>query len=215
MFTTLSTVNSRRLFSKIISEASEYKGCTFYYSRLLSSKKNNLKFINRFKKRAEIPVIEHDSPIVFKYKMTILANTVMRRPYKNVGIYDKEGKLPFLLPFISKNSGVIYIFTENTAAYTNIEDEILRDYGTPLLISRRASPITECDIIFAAQLPNILNNNNVFTVKDVEHFTFELPFPSPDYACKFSIAAGLFYYGGCREFGKLTFKEEVTKPPRL
>lgn len=215
MFTTLTLVKSRRFYRKVISEVCEYKDFTYYSSRLFSNRKNNSKFIKRFEKRAEIPVIEPNSPIVFKYKMIVLANTVMLRTYKNVGIYDKEGVLSFLLPFISKNSGVISIFTENADAYTNMEDELFALYGTPMLISDKISQLSECNIIFALELPNALKNNNIFTIADTENREFELPFPYPDYACKFSIAAGLFYYGGYREFGKLAFKEEVTKPPRL
>lgn len=207
MFTTLTLINSRRLFPKIVSEVCEYKGFTYYSSKLLSHRENNQKFINKFKKRSGIPVIETDSPLVFKYKMILLTNTVMLLPYKNVGVCDKDGSLAFLLPFMSQNSGVISIFTENAAAYSDITNEILSVYGTPTIISEKISNILKCDVVFAVKPPkSISKNNNVFTLKSTEGREPLLPFSLPDYADTLSVAAGLFYYGGFREFGKLTFK---------
>ena len=208
MFTTLTIKKSRRFFRKISSEICEYKGFTYYSSTLLSKKKNNQKYISRFKKRVGIPIIEENDDIVLRYKMIVLANSVMSRPYKKVGIYDTEGYLPFLVPFISKNCGVISVFTKNAAVYSDIENEIGVLYGTPIIINDNISDILRCDISFALTPPVALGNSNIFTLNDTEKKELSLPLPLPE-------AAGLFYYGGFSEFGKLTFKEAAITPPRL
>ncbi len=212
MFTTLDIINQSRISHKFISEKLEYKGFCYYATRLYSKRKNNKKIIEKFSKRAEIDIIDDKSPMVFNYKMLLLANSVLKQPRKNIGIYDTEGRLAFLLPYISEKCGSISVFTENTAAYSRLQNEILNIYGTPVIICNKLSPVFNGDIIFAAKVPPHLKADNVFSPNSTQNKTVLPPFSIPDYCNPFCVTAGLFFYGRFKELGKLTFKEGIKAP---
>lgn len=207
MFTTLTVINRKRFPHKFISERLEYKGLSYYATRLYCGRKDNRKIIEKFSCRAGIPVIDEKSPVVLKYKMLLLTNSVLEHSRRSIGIFDAEGGLTFLLPYISEKCGSISVFTENTAAYLGLQNEILNNYGTPVVMCEKASAVLGCDIIFAAKLPPRLKANNVFTLKNTENKDILLPFLIPDYCDPFCVAAGLYFYGKFKELGELAFRE--------
>ncbi len=214
MFTTLSIVNEKgRKFGikkarQYISKELHYKNYTFYSTLLLTRRKNNQKSISRFYKRADMPIITEDCPAFLQYKFITRANTVMQnRNYKSIGIYDTNGTLVFLLPFLSKKSGIICIFTNNPDAYTNACYEIYRDFGTPTLITDRLSRILNTEIIFSAENIPIKPKCEIITPDTSAEIYIPDTLYLPEDCDPFLACAGLYFYGGFKEFGRLKQKE--------
>ena len=208
MFTTLTLINKRSQ-KRFLSEENVYKNYTFFTTRLFSKKSNNKKRLRKFESRAGMPVVCEQSEIVCRYKFITLVNSVtVDTGFKKIGISDKSGELFFILPFLSEKCGVISIFTESPDAYSDICDEIYRDFGTPTIILNTKKDILGSDIVFSADGEITGALCPVFTAENTKNTTIDLPFSYPDYCNPFIIAAGLFYYGGFHEFGKLKLKQK-------
>lgn len=213
MFTTLSIIDAKQENVKFkhkrqyLSEKFCYKNYTYYTTNLYTNKKNNQKSLNRFRKRAEMPIITDNCRLSERYKFITLANTVFsERSYRSIGIYDRTGKLPFLLPFLSQKSGFICIFTNNADAYTIPCRKIYYEYGTPSLITDRLSNISDSEIIFSTERPPV-NTQCRFIIPENNTDIYVPDTLRINQNCNpFLVCAGLFHYGGFKEFGKVKLK---------
>ncbi len=214
MFTTLSIIDTKQKTVKFkhkrqyVSEEFRYKNYTFYDTRLYTGQRDNQKSLNRFRKRAAMPVITDNCLLSERYKFITLANTVFsQRSYRSIGVYDKNGKLPFLLPFLSEKSGFICIFTNNADAYTIPCYEIYHSYGTPTLVTDRLSGIIDSEIIFSTEKMPVETDCKLI----IPHGNTDICVPDAlwlnENCNPFLVCTGLFYYGGFKEFGKVKLKE--------
>ncbi len=203
MFTTLTVINARAR-RRFLSEENMYRGYAFYTTRLFSKKKDNRKRLSKFEARAAMPVLSENSEIVCRYRFITLVNALLEKGcFKKIGIADKDGFLPFLLPFLSEKCGVISVFTEKSENYISVCDEIYGDFGTPTIVLNTKRDILSSDIIFSADGEIEGAHCKVYSAENTQNATLTLPLDCPDYCSPFIIAAGLYFYGGFHEFSRL------------
>ena len=214
MFTTLSVINAKEKRIKIkgarrfISNELQYKNYTFYTTNLFTKREENKKSINRFYKRADMPVVTKGCEILEKYKFITLANTVLsRRNIKSIGIIDETGKIPFLLPFLSQKCGIISIFTNNPDAYINKCEQTYFDFGTPTYITDKLGGVLNADMIFSASHIRKPFDKEIITPTDNTDIFLPHNLNLPEDCNPFLVCAGLYFYGGFKEFGKIKLKE--------
>lgn len=207
MFTTLTVINERNR-KRFLSEESSYKDYTFYTTRLFSKKSDNQKRIRKFASRAAMPIITDNCAIIKQYEFITLANTVLSDYHpKSIGIYDTAGVLPFLLPFLSEKSGIICIFTNNPDAYTKTCEQIYRLSGTPTCVTDKLGGIFTTDLIFSAENMPIEPECRVIRPENKTDICLPDTLNLPEHCNPFLVCAGLFFYGGFREFGRIKLKE--------
>lgn len=214
MFTTLSIVDAKKknikMFRKrkYISQKLTYKGYTFYYTQLFTKRKDNKKSISRFKKRADMPVITDNCGQVLQYEFIVLANTLLsKKHYKSIGIYDKDGLLAFLLPFLAEKCGFICVFTNEPDAYSDAVSEIYLDFGTPVLINDKIKGLLQTEIIFSNKYIPINKTAKVIVPDGKTDICVPYALQLPKECDPFLVCAGLYFYGNFKEFGKIKFKE--------
>lgn len=220
MFTSLSIIKKEKtLLSTLfrprsyVSEIFEYKGCCFYTTALYTLYASNEKSIKKFGRRAELPILTAESPIVTDYKYIITANTLFYggKTVKSVGVYDPDGRLCFLPDFLAQNSGCIMIFTRNSAAYEGVAEQILTDYGTPIIFTANATALKKAEIIFSfGALPFSFSRQTYgYSATFADRLMLPNDFPPlPDYCDPFIAAAGLYFICKMEKFGALIEKAQ-------
>ncbi len=208
MFTTLKiTIRPRKSLlerlhlvkkRKFITTEHKLLDTTFYTTVLISYCQDNSSALRTFRRRADMPVITEKSECYKKMEYIAYANTafLLYPLTASVGIYDPNGELPFLLPYLACKSNSITVFTRREGEYTAAAQEMYKDYGTPVIFVPNAGLLKKADILFtAAALPFHFNNPS-FGNKNISDFKPTLPFSVPTLqpdADILAVSAGLYF----------------------
>lgn len=135
---------------------------TYFYTTEISVYKDKAeKYINRFRSRCQVPIIERNSETVQKLKYIISVNSVLKahkNPPLNVAVFDKNGELTFLLATLLQKCRTVYIYTEKTEEYSEKNDEVFKSTGAAAVITDYDFSVNRADfIVSSVKLP--INNN--------------------------------------------------------
>ncbi len=144
---------------KTISCKTEFADTFFYTTEIEVFEDKKEKYLNRFRERCSVPIIERDSDIVGRFRYKITVNSFIKNQNEtplDVVLFDKTGELLFLLDTLLQKCRTVYVYTENIREYSEKSDQIFKTTGAAAVICEGTFSVNKADLIVTNEMLPLL-----------------------------------------------------------